>query len=134
MPEIVVDTSAIIAVITHEPDRSHILSITIGKKVCAPHSLHWEIGNAFSAMFKKKRLTKTQALEAIELYQRIPIDFVDISISKSITLASRFGIYAYDAYILMCALERNSPLLSLDGALIKTAEALGIECLIKDGE
>jgi predicted nucleic acid-binding protein len=56
MKEIVVDASAIIAVILNEPEKSKIIDISDDSLLIAPSSIHWEIGNAISAMFKRKRL------------------------------------------------------------------------------
>jgi len=33
--------------------------------------LHWEIGNAFSAMLKRQRITPEQAKTAVEIYGQI---------------------------------------------------------------
>jgi len=54
---IVIDTSALIAVIAEEPERNRLIELTSGCTLIAPGSVPWEIGNAFSAMFKQKRLT-----------------------------------------------------------------------------
>ena len=55
--DIVIDTSALLAVILGEPERNRIVELTYGKTLIAPGSVPWEIGNAFSAMFKQSRLT-----------------------------------------------------------------------------
>jgi uncharacterized protein with PIN domain len=54
--DIVIDTSAIIAVLVDEPERQKIIEITEGHSLIGPGSIPWEIGNAFAAMFKRKRL------------------------------------------------------------------------------
>lgn len=54
--EIVVDTSVIIAVIVDEPEKARLIESTKGASLIAPGSLYWEIGNAFSAMLKRKRI------------------------------------------------------------------------------
>ncbi len=51
--DIVIDTSALIAVITGEPERDRIVELTTGATLVGPGSIPWEIGNAFSAMFKQ---------------------------------------------------------------------------------
>lgn len=51
---LVVDTSVIISVITNEITKSNLIKITKGEDLIAPESLHWEVGNAFSAMFKRE--------------------------------------------------------------------------------
>jgi len=48
--ELVVDTSAIIAVLVREPLRAALIDVTAGADLLAPPSVHWEVGNAFSAM------------------------------------------------------------------------------------
>ncbi len=124
--EIVVDTSAIMAVITNEPDRRAILAASKGATLRAPQSVHWEIGNAFSAMFKRKRVTKAKALKAIALYHRIPIAFSDVKLEEAMELTSHYNIYAYDAYILACARRFGAPVLSLDSGLNGIAKVMGL--------
>lgn len=41
-------------------------------------------------------------------------------------LAGKLNIYAYDAYILQCAIEQNLPLISLDTNMIDFAKREGI--------
>ncbi len=124
--DIVLDTSAVIAVVTHEPDREAILAATRGATLLAPRSLPWEIGNAFSAMCKQRRITPDQALEALALSQRIPVHLVDISLAQALTLALQHSIYAYDAYMLVCAQRHQARLLTLDTALLRTARSIGV--------
>lgn len=50
---LVVDTSVIIAVIANEPEEATLVAQTQGADLFAPHSLYWEVGNAFSAMLKR---------------------------------------------------------------------------------
>ncbi|MFQ5455563.1 MAG: hypothetical protein ACE5EA_05065 [Nitrospirota bacterium] len=43
-----------------------MIELTNGADLIVPYSVHWEIGNAFSAMLKRKRITLKQALKANE--------------------------------------------------------------------
>lgn len=122
---IVVDTSVIIAVITNEEHKRRIVRMTKGADLIAPASLHWEIGNAFSAMFKRKRITLQEAQAAVGAYQTIPLRLCDVDLDGAIELAERLGIYVYDAYVIRCALKYRSPLLSLDQPLIEAARKAG---------
>lgn len=45
--DIVIDTSALIAVIVAEPERNKLIEITKGNTLIGPGSIPWEIGNAF---------------------------------------------------------------------------------------
>jgi predicted nucleic acid-binding protein len=120
--EIVVDASVLIAVIANEPDKQKLIDITREAELIAPLSVHWEIGNAFSAMLKRKRVTLEQAVEALETYLQIPVRFVDVELVDSVAIADELNLYAYDAYLLRCALKYRSPLLTLDGKLILAAK------------
>jgi predicted nucleic acid-binding protein len=127
--DIVVDASVIIAVIANEPQKHKLIALTTGADLIAPSSIHWEIGNAFSAMLKQGRVTLHQALQAIEIYQRIPVRFTEIELEESLKIAAELNIYAYDAYLIRCALKYNTSLLSLDQSLVRVAQAQGVEVI-----
>lgn len=38
-------------------------------------------------------------------------------------------MYAYDAYLIACALAQKAPLLTLDRGLERTARAAGVQCV-----
>ena len=125
--DLVVDASAIIAVIVNEPHREAIIRRTRGAELLAPASLHWEIGNAFSAMFKRRRLTLDEAKKALRAYLEIPIRFSDIDLDLALDLAAQLDVYAYDAYVIGCALKHQCPLLTLDKGLADAAASAGVE-------
>jgi hypothetical protein len=54
------------------------------------------------------------ALEAVGIYRQIPIRFVDVELEESLKIAGELGIYAYDAYLIRCALKYRAPLISLE--------------------
>ena len=127
--DIVIDTSALIAVIVGEPERSKIIEITAGNTLIGPGSIPWEIGNAFSAMFKQDRLSLDNAKKGVEIFQSIPIRYVETDITNALRLSKKINTYAYDAYLLDCALRYNSPLLTLDLKLMAAARNLKIDAL-----
>ena len=123
MANVVVDASVLIAVVTNEAEKVRLVQLTQDVDLIAPHSIHWEIGNAFSAMLKRRRITVEDAIRAIDLYQKIPVRFVDVEIEEAIGLAEALNIYAYDAYLVRCAIKYNSPLLSLDQGLVQSTKS-----------
>lgn len=125
--ELVADTSTIIAVIANEPEKPFLIAKTQGYDLVAPYSLYWEIGNAFSAMIKRGRITLEQATAAIEIYEQIPINLVDVELKQTLEIVDKHKVYAYDAYMIACASDRGCPLLTLDGGLAYAAKAAGIE-------
>lgn len=127
--EIVVDVSVLIAVITNEDEKEKLVAMTEEAELIAPLSVHWEIGNAFSSLLKRKRVTIDEALQAIEIYLQIPVRFVEVELTESLELANELGLYAYDAYLLRCAAKYRLPLLTLDARLIQAAKEKKIQIL-----
>ncbi len=121
-----VDTSVIIAVILNENSKAKLIKVTQGEELIAPSSIHWEIGNAFSAMFKRKKIDMNLAKKAVEYYSQIPLRLIDVDIVKAIEISDKYNIYAYDAYFLECARNYNSTLLSLDNGLLEVARKMNI--------
>jgi len=103
------------------------VQLTQDAALTAPSSVHWEVGNAFSAMIRRRRLTFDLAARASEIYQSIPIRFIDVDLTASLAIASEHGLYAYDAYLIECARARKSPLLTLDRSLARVAAGMMID-------
>ncbi len=80
-------------------------------------------------MMKRERIHFKQAEMCIDVYHNIPIRFVDVELSEALKIAKRFKIYAYDAYLLACADQYKTPLLTLDGALKVHAKEMDIPIL-----
>ncbi len=123
--KITVDTSVIIAVVTNEPHKGSLVAATRESELVAPSSLPWEIGNAFSAMLRRERITVEQARAAVLAYGKIPVQLVDVPLVQALEIANEQKIYAYDAYMVACALQHRAPLLSLDARLRAAALASG---------
>ena len=85
---IVVDTSVIISVVTNEKHKRSLVDITKGADLAAPASLHWEMGKTFSAMFKRNKMTLSQAKRALQTYEAIAIRFLDVQLEAALDLAS----------------------------------------------
>ena len=124
---IVVDASVIIAVIANEPVKSTLIALTRGEELVSPHSLPWEIINAFSAMFKRKAIELPLASMAVDEFLRIPIRFVDIDLQRSLELSHSLKVYAYDAYMIACAEQVGCRLLTLDRGLLNAARIAGVD-------
>ena len=127
--DIVIDTSALIAVIVGEPERKRIIEVTTGNTLIGPGSIPWEIGNAFSAMFKQKRLTLEEAKKGFSIFKSIPLRYIDPDFVNSLKLSKKAKIYAYDAYFLDCAIRHKAPLLTLDRKLRTSAQNLKVETM-----
>ncbi len=127
--DIVIDTSALIAVITGEPERDRIVELTTGATLVGPGSIPWEIGNAFSAMFKQSRLTLDESRKGFAIFSSIPIRYIKPDFVNAMRISRQANMYAYDAYFIDCAARQKSPLLTLDRKLRRAARELNVEVL-----
>jgi predicted nucleic acid-binding protein len=80
-------------------------------------------------MLKRKRITLAQALKSTEIDKTISIRFLDVGLEQALKLADDLDIYAYDAYIVECALKYKSPLISLDRNLVSVAKQMKVNVL-----
>lgn len=127
--KVVADTSSFLAVALLEPERDQIILLTQGHELVAPEILPYEIGDALTAMLKRRVLSPHQVLPVWEASQQIPVELRRVDMPAALALASDQGIYAYDAYFLECALSLRVPLLTLDGGMKYVARQLGIALL-----
>jgi uncharacterized protein with PIN domain len=61
--DIVIDTSALIAVIVEEPERTKIIELTTGNTLIAPGSIPWEIGNEVPSI--KAKITTKEIVDIV---------------------------------------------------------------------
>jgi len=125
--EMISDTNIFLAVVLDEPEKDNIIQLTAKANAISPEILPYEIGNALSAMVKRNRLTKEEALLAFEKVKLIPVRLVSINIQRALKLALEYNIYAYDAYFLQCAKQLSYPLITLDKKMKQVAYDLKIE-------
>lgn len=127
--KIVADTNTFIAVALNEPEKDLIIELTEGCELVAPKVLPFEIGNALTAMMKKRVLSADEVVSSWETIQSIAVDLRNIDIKAALSIASKFNIYAYDAYFLECADSLRSPLITLDRGMKRIAREIGITIL-----
>jgi predicted nucleic acid-binding protein len=125
--QLVIDTSALLAVLLEEPERSVLIAATTGAVLLAPASLPWEVGNALVAAVRRRRLTEAEAQAGWAAYETVPLRLMDVDIGQAIAVAAGTRLYAYDAYRLVLARSRDVPILTLDTKLQTAARGLGLE-------
>ena len=125
--KLVSDTNIFLAVALGEESKERIIEITYGYDICAPEILFYEIGNALSAMVKRRQIETKDVNTIYAVTQKIPVTLVSVDIAKALDIAVQHNIYAYDAYFLQIAQTLASPLITLDARLKAVAQAIGIE-------
>lgn len=127
--KVVADTNTFLAVALDEPEKREIIRVTLGHELLAPEVLPFEVGNALTAMMKKRVLDLDELPPAWDAIQRIPVELHRVDIRRALKIAGQLNIYAYDAYFLECALTTGCPLLTLDRRLKAVAGEVGVETL-----
>lgn len=126
---IIADTNIFLAVVLDEPEKQFIIDRTAKANAVSPEILPYEIGNALSAMIKRRQVTPEEALKAQVAADKIPVRLVTVDIHSALKIAIENNIYAYDAYFLQCAKLMSFPLLTLDKKMKQVAKKLNIEVL-----
>ena len=80
-------------------------------------------------MFKRRLSNLDLARKALAVYQAIPVKYFDYPLEQALELSARLDIYAYDAYLVQCAMQTSSPLLTLDRRLRTAAEKVSVQTL-----
>jgi len=74
-------------------------------------------------------LSLDDAKKGMEIFQSIPIRYVETDIANALRLSKEINMYAYDTYLLDCAIRYKSPLLTLDSKLKAAAQSIKIDAL-----
>jgi len=126
---LIVDTSIILAAILGEPEKPFIEKLTVGEELIAPSVLTYEVGNAFSRMIKRSRMTAAQVREAVEIYLSIPVRLVETDLRESLDISISHRIYAYDACFIEAARRLRQRLLTLDLEMMRVARDCGVKVM-----
>jgi predicted nucleic acid-binding protein len=119
-PPIVVDCSAICAILFDEPWRGEAISRIAARTLYAPHLLDHEV---VSVALKKHRQTRAREsiAGALEDYGQFQIELRDTDAAGQLELALRYKLSAYDAAYLWLAAELRAPLVTFDEKLATAA-------------
>ncbi len=124
--QVVIDVSALLAVLLDEAHRQPVVAATAGVTLVAPASLPWELGNALSASLKRRRFPLATARAVIAGFERVPIRLLPVDLTRALELAQAHQLYAYDAYFLAACRSVRAPLLTLDRGLRAAATSANI--------
>jgi predicted nucleic acid-binding protein len=129
--KVLLDASAIMAVILNEQNRDTVIELTENATILSPEVISFEIGNALVNLFKKRKITEDELLVAYRNYTAIPIESIKVDIEKALKIACKYKIYAYDAYYLEIATRLKLPLITFDRLMKKVGLNLNIKIVQK---
>jgi predicted nucleic acid-binding protein len=76
---------------------------------------------------KRRRLSVEGMMSTWIAASAFKVSLVDVDMAAALRLAAAHNIYAYDAYILECALEHQAKLLTLDRRMGAVGLSLGLD-------
>ena len=128
--EVLLDASAIIAVIADEQASQVVINCTQDATIVSPSIISCEIANALTRMMKKNIIaSEEQMLNLAKNFKLIPIKIVNIDLEKALEIAWKYKIYAYDAFYLEAAKRLRLPLMTFDSGMKKIGIELGLNVL-----
>jgi predicted nucleic acid-binding protein len=130
--DILLDASAIMAIILNEPNRKIVIKLTKGSILLSPVMLSYEIGNALVSLYKRRKLTENEVIDAYNDFKKIPIRTLDVNMEKSFKISCKYNIYAYDAYYLETAKRLKLPLITFDILMKNVALDMNIDVLTEE--
>jgi predicted nucleic acid-binding protein len=131
---ILLDASAIMAIILNEPNRDKVVRLTENAILFSPEVIPFEIGNALINLYKRDKITENTLFEAYKSYISIPLRNVKVDVEKALKIACKYKIYAYDAYYLEIARRLSIPFITFDERMKKVGIDLEIDILEEQNE
>lgn len=73
------------------------------------------------------RIERSEVVPIWSAFKAIPVERRPVDVEASLDIAAKYGIYAYDGYVLECAAALACPLLTLDGGMTEVARKMGLQ-------
>ena len=124
--DILLDASAIMAVILNEPNRGRVIKLTENAMLLSSEVISFEIGNALVNLYKRQKISEQGLFEAYQNFASIPLRIIKVDVDKALKIACKYRIYAYDAYYLEIAHRLKLPLITFDLTMKKIGSNLKI--------
>lgn len=121
---VVVDASAIAAVLLLEPEGPTIRAHCEGETLLAPHLLDYELANVIRTRMRKYPDDELAVTVLSHGLPALNIQRVTARPAEIVALSLRTGLTAYDAAYLWLAIDRDAELVTLDRELAKADRSL----------
>ena len=128
--DILLDASAIMAIILNEPNKDVVIKLTKGSTLLTPEMISYEIGNALISLYKRHKLQEKDVIDAYHDFMKIPIRTLDVDMERALRISCKYNIYAYDAYYLETAKRMKLPLITFDVPMKNIASNMNISVLV----
>lgn len=124
MNVMVVDASALAAIMFDEPEGQEIATRLDGVKIFAPALLDFEIANVCLTKLRRYPDQRDRILQAFALRGGLSVEIAEADHNGALPLAEKFGLSGYDASYLWLADHLDAELVTLDRQLARAATLL----------
>lgn len=121
--KIVVDASALAAVLFGEPEAPNVAEQLGDSALVTPTLFSYEIANICWKKLRRYPEKRAALLEGYSLLSRMEIEEVEVSVPEALLLADRENLTVYDASYLWLSRKLGVKLVTLDGDLNTAAKA-----------
>ena len=133
---VVLDSSATLAWV-HGDERTPAIEAVFDRVAdrgaVVPSLWHLEVANSLTVAVRRKRISPAERADALSDLAQLDVSVDDETEQHAwratAQLADLHGLSVYDAVYLELAQRKRLPLVTLDKALIRAAEAAGVEVL-----
>jgi predicted nucleic acid-binding protein len=133
---VVLDSSATLAWV-HGDERTPAIEAVFDRVAdrgaVVPSLWHLEVANSLTVAVRRKRISPAERADALSDLAQLDVSVDDETEQHAwratTQLADLLGLSVYDAAYLELAQRKRLPLVTLDKALIRAAEAAGVEVL-----
>ena len=125
-PVVVVDASALAALLFGEPDAEAVAAQLADRQLTAPTLLRYELASVYLKKIRRYDSERSALTEMLRAYPRLSIDEVQPDPDGMAHLAEQTGLTAYDAAYLWIGRLLAAPIVTLDAGLARAACELGL--------
>jgi predicted nucleic acid-binding protein len=124
---LVVDASAIGAMLFGEADGPWVHGLISGAALIVPAMFHFELGNICWVKIRRHPDDKDSLLSSwLDWNAQPPVVAMAVDLPVTLQLARDHGLTFYDASYLWLTRDRAADLISLDAKLVRAARSLGL--------
>ena len=123
---ILLDASAVMAIILNEPNRDKVIKLTENTILISREVISFEVGNALVNLYRRQKISEDGLFEAYKNFTLMPLRIVKVNVENALKIACNHKVYAYDAYYLEIAYRLKIPLITFDAQMKRAGMDLRI--------
>ncbi len=121
MALVVVDASALAALVFGEGEADDVAARLRGAELAAPDLLPYELANVAAVKVRRRLMSPVMAGKALQLARRLDVRLHAVAATAAFEAASQSGLTAYDSAYLWLARALRAELVTLDRGLAAAA-------------